>query len=112
MEVQKIGPRSAILAEARELAAQTGGFLYGEQENGGTNTFYVSPVPFDLLNQAVEQGPGRPHLQPVENSMAKAESLTWAVLLGPLAGIGAALLTTARDLTHKGDDHEQHNDHD
>ena len=96
MDVQKIGPRGAILEEARALATEMGGFIYGEHENGGTNTFYVSPVPFGLLNKNIEKGPGRPHLHKVEDHMAKAENLTWAVAMGPLAGIGAGLLTVVK----------------
>jgi len=104
MDVQKIGPRDVILAEAHALAEEMGGFIYGEHENGGTNTFYVSPVPFELLDAEVEKGAGRPHMQPVENQMAKAENLTWAVVMGPVAGIGAGVLTLAKGLKDsKGD---------
>lgn len=110
MDVQKIGPREEILAEAHALAKEMNGFVYGEHENGGTNTFYVSPVPFDLLDKAVEKGDGRPHLAPVENKMATAENLTWAVVMGPLAGIGAGLLTLAKgmkkDSKNIGGDHD------
>lgn len=98
MEVQKIGPRDEIVAEAHALAEEMNGFIYGEHENGGTNTIYVSPVPFELLNESIEKGPGRPHLDKVENKMAQAENLTWAVVMGPLAGIGAGVLTMAKGL--------------
>ncbi len=104
MDVQKIGPRDEIVAQAHALAEEMGGFIYGENENGGTNTIYVSPVPFELLNENIEKGDGKPHLQPVENQMAKAENLTWAVVMGPLAGIGAGVLTLAKGLKDtKGD---------
>ncbi len=92
MQLQKIGPRQAILEEARARAQEIGGYIYGEQENGGTNTFYVSPVPFEELNQAVAQGPGQPHLKPVQNSMAQAENLGRAMLLAPVVGVVAAVL--------------------
>ena len=36
--------------------------------------------------------------------MAKAENLTWAVVMGPLAGVGAGLLTVASSL--KKDKHD------
>lgn len=101
MQIQSIGPRSEMLAKAHALAEEMNGFVYGEQENGGTNTFYVSPIPFDVLDQAAEKGPGRPHLAPVQDSMAKAENLTWAVFAAPLAGVAAGLLTGAKALTRE-----------
>jgi formate dehydrogenase iron-sulfur subunit len=106
MQIQSIGPRSEMLAKAHRLAREMNGHVYGEQENGGTNTFYVSPVPFHVLNHHAQHGPGRPHLEPVQNSMAKAENLTWAVFAAPLAGIAAGLLTGAKALTMKGTSHE------
>jgi formate dehydrogenase iron-sulfur subunit len=101
MDVQQIGPRDEIVAKAHALAEEMRGFVYGEQENGGTNTIYVSPVPFALLNAKVEKGEGKPHLAPVENKMARAENLTWALVMGPLAGIGAGLLSVAGSLKKK-----------
>jgi len=93
MDVQTIGPRREMVALAHRLAQESSGFIYGETENGGTGTLYVSPVPFDLLNAAIEKGPGRPHLSPVENSMEAAANMTWALLLAPVAGTAAGLLT-------------------
>ncbi len=90
-QVQKIGPREDILKEAHAIAAQIGGYIYGEKENGGTNTIYVSPVPFKELNRAIAKGPGRPPLRPVDNSMAQAENLTKAMVIAPIAGIAAAV---------------------
>ncbi len=91
-EVQTIGPRSEILAKAHALAEETGGFIYGETENGGTNTIYVSPVPFDVLDAALEKGPGRPGLERVENAMSDAEILSGAALLAPVAGVAVGAL--------------------
>lgn len=88
--VQQIGPRDEIIARAHEIADETGGYIYGENENGGTNTIYVSPVPFEKLNEAIEKGAGRPHLASVENTMDKAENLTTAMIIAPFAGIAAA----------------------
>lgn len=89
--VQRIGPRESILEEAHAIAREINGYLYGEKENGGTNTIYVSPVPFQELNRAIEKGPGRPHLKPVEDSMAHADTLAKAMVIAPFAGIAAAV---------------------
>jgi formate dehydrogenase iron-sulfur subunit len=89
-QVQKIGPRDEIVKEAHAIAGEIGGYIYGEDENGGTNTIYVSPVPFDELNRAIEKGPGRPHLDPVKDAMGHADNLAKAMVIAPVAGIAAA----------------------
>lgn len=88
--VQSIGPRQEIIEKAHALAREMNGYIYGETENGGTNTVYVSPVPFEDLALAVEKGKGKPHLDPVEDQMKSANNLTRAMLLAPLAGAAAA----------------------
>ena len=67
------------------------GSLYGEEENGGTSTLYVSPIPFDELNAAIEQGPGKPHLKPVTSKMAETAAFGNSVLLAPLVGLAAGI---------------------
>ena len=89
--VQTIGPRSEILAEARRIADEIGGHIYGAEENGGTNTIYVSPVPFEEINQGSEYGPGRPHMAPVADQMKQGNRLAAAMIVAPLAGVGAAI---------------------
>jgi Fe-S-cluster-containing dehydrogenase component len=89
-EVQTIGPRDEIVAQAHALAREMDGYIYGETENGGTNTIYVSPVPFNRLNDAVEKGKGQPHLAQVEDVMADNNKLARAMLIAPIAGIAAA----------------------
>ena len=103
--VQTIGPREEILALARKLAEETGGFIYGDTQNGGTNTFYVSPVPFDVLNKTVETGPGRPHLAAVANPFSTEDILARAVYAAPLAGLAAGALHLIRGAASE-DDHE------
>ncbi len=85
-EVQIIGPRAEIINKAHALAAETAGFIYGENEGGGTNTIYVSPVPFDVLSDAIETGPGAPHLQEVADPMALVNKLGLTLIAGPVIG--------------------------
>ncbi|HQB29695.1 MAG TPA: 4Fe-4S dicluster domain-containing protein [Syntrophales bacterium] len=94
-EVMTFGPREAVFAEAEKRAAETGGFLYGKNENGGTSTLYLSPVPFEKLNGVIEKGPGKPHFDPVKPRMAETNALAKAVLLSPLVGLAAAWFGTA-----------------
>jgi Fe-S-cluster-containing dehydrogenase component len=90
-DVQTIGPRDEIIKKAHALADEINGYIYGENENGGTNTIYVSPVPFEELNKTIEKGKGKPHLKPVENTMARANNLAAAMVVAPIAGIAAAV---------------------
>lgn len=97
--VQSIGRRPAMIDRAKELARSMDGFIYGLTENGGTNTLYVSPVPFDVLNASVETGPGMPGLDKAPDLMAKEHVLGMAVMLAPVAGaIGGFLKLGSRIL--------------
>jgi len=40
--VQTIGPMDEKIQQAHELAKNIDGYIYGEKENGGTNTLYSS----------------------------------------------------------------------
>ena len=89
--VQSIGPRHEIIKEAHRIAEEEGAYIYGETENGGTNTIYLSPVPFEMLSGAVTKGKGRPHLDHVKNQMGSADNLAKAMLIAPVAGLAAAV---------------------
>jgi uncharacterized protein (DUF1786 family) len=91
------------VAEAHEIAREINGYIYGETENGGTNTIYVSPVPFEELNQVIDKGPGRPHFDPVEDSMAHADNLAKAMVIAPVAGIAAAVARFVKGTGRSGD---------
>lgn len=90
-DVQTIGPRNEILKQAHELAKEMNGYIYGEHENGGTLTIYVSPIPFDQLAKSVETGDGKPHLTEVKDTMADGNNIAKAMLVAPLAGVAAAV---------------------
>jgi Fe-S-cluster-containing dehydrogenase component len=103
-KVQQIGPRDEIIKKAHALAVQINGYIYGEKENGGTNTIYVSPVPFEVLNKAVEKRPGKPHLKAVSDSMKEGNNLVAALAIAPIAGIAAAVGTIYRQAKNSGKD--------
>lgn len=88
-DVQTIGPKEEMIDLARRRARETDGFLYGLDENGGTNTIYVSPVPFESLE--IDTGKGKPHFNPVADKMAQGSNLAWAIAVAPFAGAAAAL---------------------
>ena len=89
-DVQTIGPRDEIIKKAYALAKEINGYVYGDTENGGTNTIYVSPVPFEKINQAIETGKGKPDFLEVKDTMANANNLAAAMVIAPLAGLAAA----------------------
>ncbi|MCF8069904.1 MAG: 4Fe-4S dicluster domain-containing protein [Desulfobacterales bacterium] len=106
--VQTIGPRDEIIKKAHELAKSINGYIYGEHENGGTNTIYVSPVPFEEIEAAIEKGDGKPHFSAAKDTMADANNLTTAMLLAPVAGIAAAagkLFLMSKNADNGGNDH-------
>jgi hypothetical protein len=98
--VQEIGPREEIIEKARKITDEIGGFIYGETENGGTNTIYVSPVPFEVLGSVIEKGPGKPHLVRAGNAMAPTNSLLAAVIAAPVVGVLGAVVHLAKDRDH------------
>ena len=89
--VQEIGLRAEILEKAYSLAKEIKGFIYGADENGGTHTIYVSPVPFDVLNQAIDKGPGEPHLRKTKDAMADPNRMLAALAIAPVAGVIGAI---------------------
>ncbi len=121
-KLQSIGPRKSQVAKAKALAKEKAvadgrseadwqEYVYGLNENGGTNTIYVSAIPFKEIAAAIDadhadrlelagiKSPaarkkriafsGLLHMHPVKNSMARAENLTLALVLAPLAGLAA-----------------------
>ncbi len=107
-EVQTIGPRDEMLALAQKMAKEKNGYLYGVEENGGTNTFYVSPVPFEKINKAIEKGPGKPNLAVVPNSMEKEENIAYAVMAAPVAGVIAGLWKVKNMMSSQTDKESNH----
>ncbi|MBU1228522.1 MAG: 4Fe-4S dicluster domain-containing protein [Proteobacteria bacterium] len=101
-EVQEIGPRPEMVAKAHALARNMNGYIYGESENGGTNSLYVSPVPFDVLDAAVTTGPGKPDLGKAPDMMADETRMAHAALFAPVAGIVAGVLRLGSRLANNG----------
>ena len=90
-DAMAIGPYNDIMKAAEKRAAEMNGFIYGMKENGGTGTFYVSPVPFYILNSAIDKGPGKPHLGPAKRAMAAMSTLEKSVIFSPVIGLAAGI---------------------
>jgi len=85
------GPRAGIQNLARARAKEVNGFLYGEKENGGTSTFYVSKVAFEKIDAALKEKKKTPHLSRVQNALNEVNSWAKGFLLSPLIGAVAAV---------------------
>ncbi|GEL08418.1 4Fe-4S dicluster domain-containing protein [Salisediminibacterium halotolerans] len=108
------GPLESIRQEARQRAEQMNGHVYGDMENGGTHTFYVSEVPYEKIDEAIkkekaaqpENMPGRPHMEPeFDNLLDTAHGFTLAMAIAPFAGAAAAGITAYK--TMKGDKNKE-----
>lgn len=99
------GPREEMRKKAHDRAATINGFIYGEKENGGTSTFYVSAVPFTVLHQALvtqQQNPTMP--VEVENYLDTANGLAQGLMLAPVAGVLAAGLAVYKGMKGESSD--------
>lgn len=113
-----IGPKEEVRDLARKKAQAIGGYIYGDKENGGTSTFYLSKVPFEKIHQAIQAdkketndtSPGRPGMPVnVENYLDTEKGLFYGALIAPIAGIAAAGVTAYKTMTRdkEEDDHGQ-----
>lgn len=106
------GPAGEMIVAVKERARLINGYIYGEKENGGTSTYYISPVPFEkihttLLRQKSKQPnaslSGYPGMEPgVSNFLDSANGIAGAILAAPVAGAVAAGFAAYK--TMKGDD--------
>lgn len=102
--------KSTILAQVQK-ARENGKFIYGDTQNGGTSTFYISSVDFKDINSALSQKyginesefngktqkMGRPHLSlDVPNFISDDSKLIKSVLLAPVAGLVAGAIAVAK----------------
>jgi len=85
------GLRPEIQKLARARAKEVNGFLYGEKENGGTSTFYVSKVSFEKIDAALREKKKTPPMGRVQNALNEVNSWAKGFLLSPLVGAVAAV---------------------
>lgn len=111
-----IGPKKEIQDLAYSKAQAIDGYIYGDKENGGTSTFYISKVPFEKIHQAImndkkeknDTSPGRPGMPVnVGNYLDTEKGLFYSALIAPIAGIAAAGFTAYKTMTKD----KEENDH-
>lgn len=110
------GTKKEMKELAYNRAKEVNGFVYGDKENGGTSTFYISKVPFEKINTAIKVSkqetndlkPGRPLLEVnVENKLDTLSGMALSAAIAPIAGIAAAGFATYNKLKGGKKDHEQ-----
>ena len=88
-----------MLSLARIRAKEIGGYVYGDDENGGTGTFYVSPVPFEKIEAELRKRDKERFFFPEDpNPLEKPNLLAEATLVAPVAAVAGAILAGARTL--------------
>ncbi|MBS3956451.1 MAG: 4Fe-4S dicluster domain-containing protein [Clostridiales bacterium] len=105
------GPKEQMRDAAQTRATQIGGHLYGATENGGTSTFYVSPVPFEAIDAAIAERretlpekvrSGVPGMKPsAENYLDTVNGMALGYAIAPVAGVAAAAFAAVKAM--KGD---------
>lgn len=110
----RYGEKNEIKELAYARAKEIGGFVYGDKENGGTSTFYVSLVPFEKIDEQLKtqkskqpnpQAPGFPTMPvAVDNFLDTANGTAAAILVAPVATAFAAGFTAYRTMIRKGDE--------
>jgi Fe-S-cluster-containing dehydrogenase component len=89
------GIRETILKMAHERAREINGFIYGEKENGGTATLYVSKIPFEEINAKLKEMKSNllmgKVLNPLRDVNGWAKGFLFGPLLSALGAIGLAI---------------------
>jgi len=95
---------------AYKKAEEVNGYIYGDKENGGTPTLYISAVPFEKIDAAIKAdkankkdiSPGRPGMPVnVENYLSTGKGMFLSSIMTTFAGAAVAGITAYR--TMKGD---------
>ncbi len=93
------GPRKDMLSLARIRAEEIGGYVYGDDENGGTGTFYISPVPYEKIDSALHTREKERFFFPKDpNPLRQANIWAQATLVAPIAAVAGAVMAGARAL--------------
>ena len=85
------GEREEILKIAHERAKEINGYIYGEKENGGTATLYVSKVPFDKIDSKLREKKVSLLFGKIENPLRDVNQWAKGFILGPVVSVLGAV---------------------
>ncbi len=78
------GRRDDILKMARQRAKEIGGYIYGEKENGGTATLYVSPIPFEKIDANLKEKKLSPFMGRVRSRIQDVNAWAKGFFISPI----------------------------
>jgi Fe-S-cluster-containing dehydrogenase component len=82
--------RDKILKMAHERAKEVSGSIYGEEENGGTGTIYISKIPFEKIDAQLRENKATPAMGKVENPLRDVNRWAKGFFVGPIvSALGA-----------------------
>jgi formate dehydrogenase iron-sulfur subunit len=95
------GQREVIYRAAAERAEREKLFIYGDKQNGGTSTLYLSRVPFDTIDSLLGAKKEKFRMaasmpNPLEEPHNLAKYFLIGSVSGAVAGIAGALLTRTK----------------
>jgi Fe-S-cluster-containing dehydrogenase component len=85
------GDRAKIRHLAHEKAKSVDGWIYGEEENGGTATLYVSAVPFEKIHAKLMESKSQPPMGKADPGLQDVNRWAKGFLLGPIVGALGAI---------------------
>jgi len=101
------GRRDAILKMAHERAKEINGFVYGEEENGGTATLYVSKIPFERIDANLKEAKSNLLMGKILNPLREVNGWAKGFIIAPLiSAIGAIGLAIYRRREEKKEERE------
>ncbi|QER42545.1 4Fe-4S dicluster domain-containing protein [Thermodesulfobacterium sp. TA1] len=101
------GERKKVFQMAYEKAKKEGLFVYGDVQNGGTSTLYLSPVPFEKVDQYLAQTKARFRMPVKVSNIYQQEinpigkGVVAGAVIATLAGIAGALVTKSKEQSEK-----------
>ena len=94
------GRRDEILKMAHDRASEINGFIYGEKENGGTGTLYVSRIPFEKIDSELKRNKSNLPIGKVQNPLREVNQWAKGFLIGPIiSALGAIGLVLYHEKT-------------
>lgn len=99
------GRRDEILKMAHKRAEEIKGFIYGEKENGGTATIYISQVSFEKLDASIREEKSILLFGNIKNRLEEVNAWAGGFILGPVALVAGAvgLAIQKRKQAHAGE---------
>ncbi len=95
------GDRRTIFGQARERASAEGLHIYGDVQNGGTSTLYLSRVPFDVIDEKLKEQREKFRMavsmpNPLDEPHNLAKYFIFSTIGAALAGIFGGLYSRKR----------------